>query len=262
MNIFLYDNTFEGLLTVIFDSYFQKIIPDKIIKPNEQQGIMWSKTHESITDESKAERVWNGLHKKLSADTCQALHKAYLSELQDVELLIFHIAKKAFESEYCIEKNFADEHILQLSQIHRKVVRETQRILMFLRFQKTADDIYFAVFEPKYNVLPLTLNHFESRFSDQKWVVYDGLRNYGFFYDLKTVEHVVLHNSKIDLKTGNMNDSILHSKEKLFQELWQEYYATLCITERKNPKLHKQMLPMRFWKFLPEKNKIKNYSRR
>ncbi|MFR1242295.1 MAG: DUF4130 domain-containing protein, partial [Butyricimonas faecihominis] len=41
--------------------------------------------------------------------------------------------------------------------------------------------------------------------------------------------------------------------EKLFQKLWQTYFKAITIKERLNPKLHRQNLPARFWKYLPEK---------
>ena len=41
--------------------------------------------------------------------------------------------------------------------------------------------------------------------------------------------------------------------EKQFQELWKEYFKVLAIKERINPKLHAQLLPRRFWKYLTEK---------
>lgn len=34
------------------------------------------------------------------------------------------------------------------------------RVLQFMRFQKTADQVYFGIMEPLYNVYPLTIYHF------------------------------------------------------------------------------------------------------
>ena len=41
--------------------------------------------------------------------------------------------------------------------------------------------------------------------------------------------------------------------EQLFQQLWRTYFKTIAIKERINPKLHRQNLPVRFWKYLTEK---------
>jgi len=35
--------------------------------------------------------------------------------------------------------------------------------------------------------------------------------------------------------------------------MWKEYFKTIAIKERINPKLHRQHLPVRFWKYMTEK---------
>ena len=38
-------------------------------------------------------------------------------------------------------------------------------------------------------------------------------------------------------------------------KLWKEYFNAINIKERNNPKLHRQNLPVRYWKYLTEKQK-------
>lgn len=118
---------------------------------------------------------------------------------------------------------------------------------------KTKDDIYYASFDPKYNVLPLVIKHFESRFADQHWIIYDTKRNYGFYYDLKSTSEFTFVESLIDLTTGQIDKSVMDKDEQLFQDMWKSYFKSMCIKERINPRLHMQMLPKRFWKYLIEK---------
>jgi probable DNA metabolism protein len=253
MNIWTYDKTFEGFLTLVFDCYEKKIFPDKISGDVNNQTCIFPGTFEVISDEVKAKRVWNGLHKKISDTGCQMLYYAFLSEMPDIELLILQYTKKVFESLVNIELNFGDRYVLEITKINRKVNREAQRILMFVRFQKTADGIYYASFDPKYNVLPLVIRHFEKRFSDQKWIIYDTRRSYGFYYDLKNTTEVTFTESLINPVTGKIDTSIMDKDEQLFQKLWKGYFNSMCIKERLNPKLHRQLLPKRFWKYLTEK---------
>ena len=253
MNIWTYDKTFEGFLTLVFDCYEMKAFPDKIAGNVTDEPYIFPENYEVISDEGKAKRVWNGLHKKISEAACQQLYHALLSETDDVELLILNYIRNVFESPGGIELNFGNKFVLEISQINKKVARETQRILMFVRFQKTADDIYYASYDPKYNVLPLVIHHFEKRFADQKWLIYDTRRNYGFYYDLKTTSEVRFTERSIDQATGRINKSIMDEDEPFFQELWKAYFKSMCIKERLNPRLHMQLLPKRFWKYLTEK---------
>jgi probable DNA metabolism protein len=254
MHLFLYDKTFEGFLTAVFDSYEKKIVPDKIIAGDQHQTYLFAEVHEVITDEKKAERVWRGLHKKISAEACKMLSVAFLSELPDIELLLYRYIRKAMESKVSIENNFADPTVMEMLQLFKKVSQEAGRVRMFVRFQKTMDDIYFASFDPKYNILPLTIKHFEERFADQSWIIYDTKRKYGFYYDQQSVSEIRFENEKIHQVTGKLDPSVLATDEQLFQELWKSYFTHIAIKERANPLLHRKLLPKRFWKYLPEKN--------
>lgn len=124
----------------------------------------------------------------------------------------------------------------------------------FLRFQKAADGTFFAALEPLYNVLPIAIAHFKDRFADQKWLIYDLKREYGYYYDLKEVIEVRFETKEAHLLSGKLDEQLMDKEEQLFQKLWKEYFKSISIKERANPKLHRQNLPVRFWKYLTEKN--------
>jgi len=252
MFYFLYDNSFEGILTGVFDAFYRKQFPDKIV-PEATQLPLFSETYTVVTDTQKAERVFCGLQKKLSESAIQMLFVCFLSEMEEVPTLIFNYIKEALISEKSIELNFADNKVLKLSKIYQKVQREAERIRQFVRFQKTADGIFFAVFEPLYNVLPLTAEHFEGRFADQQWIVYDLKRGYGLYYDLEKTEIVRFEKLDISPQTGQLSPDKLDEYEQAFQQLWKNYFKSITIQERTNLKLHRQHLPKRFWKYLTEK---------
>lgn len=253
MNLFVYDKTFEGFLTVVFDSYEKKIVPDKILGKEDAQGFLFAEIQEVVTDTKKAERVWAGLHKKLSDDACKMLSVNYLSELPDVEMLLYRYIQKALLSQVSIENNFGDPTVVEVVQLFRKVMKETERVRQFVRFQKTEDGIYFASFDPQYNVIALTVKHFEARFADQPWIIYDTRRKFGYYYDLNSVSEIRFGDSHIDPITGKLDESVLAEDEKLFQTLWKNYFNHIAIKERTNLKLQKKFLPKRYWKYLPEK---------
>ena len=50
-----------------------------------------------------------------------------------------------------------------------------------------------------------------------------------------------------------LDQQLMAEDEQLFQQLWRTYFKTIAIKERINPKLHRQNLPVRFWKYLTEK---------
>ena len=70
MSIFIYDYTFEGLLTCIFDAYFRKTFPDLLLKEGEPLPLFYDETFHVSTDERKAMRVCAGWKRKYPTMPC------------------------------------------------------------------------------------------------------------------------------------------------------------------------------------------------
>lgn len=254
MTIFIYDHTFDGLLTCLFQVYARKIFPQLLLKEGEPLPLFYDEAIHITTEEDKHQRVWKGLQKKLSRSALATLTYGWLSEVPGVDMLLLRYMRKAIDSPVSIETNFADADVLELSKIWKKVNWERLRILQFVRFQKAADGTYFAAIEPQHNALPLTIHHFRDRYADQPWMIYDLKRHYGYYYDLKTVEEVTFEDTtQAHFVTGMLNENLMDKDEKYFQQLWKTYFKSVCIKERLNPRKHKQDMPVRYWKYLTEK---------
>jgi len=253
MLVFIYDGTFEGVLTCIFEGYNSRRFPDAIKVKGKQSQDMFAELIALESDSGKAERVWKGIRQKLTVKNKQLLYYAFLSEAQGIEMNILRFAQRLFTEKASIETDFGDSHVLEVVQNARKVKKEAMRMMQFVRFQQTKDGLYFCGIEPRYDVLPLVLGHFRSRFADQQWLLYDLKRNYGAYYDKKTVEEVELTSSEINRHTGQVSENVLNEGDALYKTLWKSYFENISIKERKNLRLQRQHMPRRFWKYLTEK---------
>ena len=255
MNVYIYDKTFDGLLTAVFDAYFRKTFPDALLSEGDALPLFCDELHTVVTDEEKAGRVWRGLQKKLSSTALACLAQCWLAEEPETPMLLFRYIRKAIDAPRSIETNFADPDVLEFSRMWKRVDWERIRMLQFVRFQKAADGTYFAAVEPEKNVLTLITGHFKDRFADQCWLIYDIKRAYGYYYDLKEVRNVVFGEDSREghLVTGILDESLMDKDEKLFQQLWKTYFKAICIKERLNPHKHRQDMPVRYWKYLTEK---------
>ena len=253
--IFQYDRTFDGMLTVVFDAYARRSFPQVIQGTDEPLPLFYDEVHPVITDEAKADRVWKALEKKLSKDALSCLTVSYLSELPELDLHLFRYICKNIDSPVSLENNLADDDILFVTNTFRKVLYERLRMMQFIRFQKAADGTYFGIMEPQYNVLPLAIAHFKDRFADQPFVIYDKRRHYGYYYDQNEVTQVTFDESLPHFVTGKLDESLMADDEKLFQELWRTYFKAVCIRDRLNPRKQRKDMPVRYWKYLTEKNK-------
>ena len=145
MTVFIYDKTFEGLLTAVFDAYVRKSFPDALAMEGEPLPLFCEETVTIYSDSEKADRVWKGLQKKLSPTSLSMLTVTWLSELPEVDILMFRYIRKAIDHPRSIELNFGDPDVMELAKIWKKVSNERLRNMQFFRFQKAADGTFFAV---------------------------------------------------------------------------------------------------------------------
>ena len=259
MIAFHYDKTFEGLLCAVFDAFKLKKMPECLLSDDDLVPLLVSQSHQVEYRNSKYERVYTALQKKLSPIALNQLLFTWLSELPESDLIIFRYICKVFKSNRSIETDFGDPDVLAIHDIAKKVNKEKNNIQKFVRFnsnQNTAnyidEKIYFAVIEPIYNALPLTTLFFKDRYADQKWAIYDEKRQYGYFYNLEKLEQISLNEDDHLIVDNKINQDYLTDDEKRFQTMWYRYCNALTIKERINPKLQRQNMPKRFWHHLPE----------
>lgn len=252
MTTLLYDGSFDGLFTAIFEVFEYRYKNVEIVsKERYIQENIFAETHKVATQPNKSERVLNKLEENIGKPGIHELVKVFLSEESDSEQIILSAVKQSIKyPKENILQNYADPDILRIAKISKSVSRERHRMTAFVRFEKMQDEVFFAKIDPDFNVLPLIRKHFKDRYQDQKWMIYDLRRNYGLLYDLETCDFFYPE-EKIDL---NKYQQKFHDEEKNYQTLWQRYFTKTNIVERKNLKLHIQHVPKRYWKYLTEKN--------
>ena len=248
----IYDQSFEGFLTAIFDIYKYSFKNVCIAKGHDFQKNIFGKEHFVLTDRIKAERVWKGLQQRLSKRALGQLYKTFLSEIKNIENTIFDYIQYVFRSSNSIECDYSHNAVFTITETANKVAREKHRMEAFVRFQLTRDQLYYATIQPDYNVLPLIITHFERRYADQRWMIYDTQRRYGIYYDLERTEMVEMMFNE-EAGNGTNIEFAIDEKETLYQQLWQQYFNSVNIAARKNMKLHIQHMPKRYWRFLVEK---------
>lgn len=254
MTVYIFDGSFEGFLTALFEFYERKPGRIQLILQSHFQPGLLEEPFEVITDPAKSTRVWKGLQAKLSPDWQKRFYTAFLSEVPDFFQQLFEAACYIFDHAKGAEHNYGNPALLAVAQMDRSVHREKHRMEAFIRFQETADGIFYAPIEPDYNVLPLISRFFKNRYADQQWIIYDLKRKYGLFYDLQTVAEVSFEMIPEAKTAGTyLPEQLLDSKEHLYALLWNDYFKSTNIPARKNMKLHIQHVPKRYWKYLTEK---------
>ena len=269
MQVYVFDNTLDGLLTAVFDSFFLHQQPEMLLGEGEQLPLFADEPHVVITDNDKAARVWKGLEKHLSTDGLRMITLSWLSEERTLNQPLFNFICKVFRQKVgdssssatdylSLERNASDADVLAVRNSCRRVLHEQLRMKQFIRFQKAKDGTYLAVVSPDHNVLSLITHHFQDRFNDQPWLIYDAKRHYGYYYDGSAEPiHITFEDESavpFDLTNGKLDDEVLSENDRIFQDLWRTYFKAICIKERMNPKKQLSDMPRRYWKYMTEKN--------
>lgn len=86
--VYLYDGTFDGLLTIVFECYLQKSIPSNIVSETEYISSFLEQPKHIITDEVKSKRIWNGIYHSISYTALYDCYYSFLSCQKGKEMLI------------------------------------------------------------------------------------------------------------------------------------------------------------------------------
>ena len=251
----VYDGTFDGFLTCLFERYDRKLSHVEITRSHRYQPTLDSACLEITTDSTKSCRVWTGLKKRLSVRKRNEFYKTFLSEMPEMERVLTSYAAYLFSNTHKVDEDLSHPSVIAVNKIAHQVHREKHRMEAFIRFQRTKEDLYYAAIDPDFNVLPLIVKHFKERYADQHWLIYDLRRKYGVSHDcsIHKVTEVQLDLTD-DASAGPFLPAHLcHEDELAYQKLWKDYFNSVNIGARKNTRLHVRHVPTRYWKYLTEK---------
>lgn len=259
MVIYIYDGTFEGLLTSVKRCLSCNDQVSEITTPKRYQPDLFSEPIEIETSPEEARAFYRQLE-TLSKEIASTITYAFLSEQTGVETLILDYIKTLFSEGVEVITNLNHPAIYRLYHLQGKVRHEIGRYHGFVRFQKLSNGIYYSPVEPDYNIVQFLAPHFTARFADQCWMIHDIRRETGIFYNLKHCVYlswIDRDHPLLQPVLGNSRENALSADitELTYQLLWKRYFKDIAIEERHNPKVQRQRMPRRYWKHLIEEVK-------
>jgi probable DNA metabolism protein len=136
----------------------------------------------------------------------------------------------------------SDESTLSVLNAAQKVQQEIHRMMGLLRFSPNERGEYIAYCVPDHFILPALGEYFTARFGKTAWAIIDEKRQlYMYCQPEKSAK-------MFRLEVMGANSS--HADE--WEDLWRHYHKTINNESRKNTGLQRQLMPKRYWKYLPE----------
>ncbi|MGN1098412.1 MAG: TIGR03915 family putative DNA repair protein [Clostridia bacterium] len=237
--VFVYDGSYQGLFTAIFDAVYARIVPADIVSQDRLQLTFNTRYIEVTTDPSKSGRVTKAAREKLGGDAMKKIYFAFLSSGEHREIAIYHYLMLGFKIGRRANNYLTDKFVFMVSTLSQNVSRETDKLMGFIRFSIMEGEAQYCRFSPENNILPLILSHFVARFSSIPLVIHDTKHCLLGVYDTK---------EKYIISAEGFIPPNKSADEESFEDMWKLFYNTIGIKERKNPKLMKQMMPARYFR--------------
>ncbi|MEM7571441.1 MAG: TIGR03915 family putative DNA repair protein [Bacteroidota bacterium] len=249
----VFDGTYAGLLSAVFECYRLKLSQARLIAEQDFQPGLFAAPLWVSTQDAHTNRVLAAIEKRGGKSALSLLQRCWLSEAPDRSAIIYRYIQRLVEGVDQPEQDVSDQLMHRLSRLRQQMGREMHRMHAFVRFQATPDDLYVALIEPDFDVLPLLEDHFAKRYPAQEWLIYDVRRRYGLYWDQrKRSASFITLDGRIN-QEKRLKENVLSEVETDYQVLWKTYFDAVDIPERRNLKLHFQHVPKRYWKYLVEK---------
>ena len=243
--VYIYDDSYQGLLTALHQAFKKREVPVKIMSEAKFRNDLFYQKEKIKTNSKKAKFFSEQIKKHISSRAVHNVFRSYLSEAEKMELYIFRYLFTGFKVGEKVDELLTKDYVLKVQEMTQKVGRESHRLKGLIRFQEAEGAKYYAAVEPDYKVLVLLAPHFKNRFSTMDWIIHDKKREEAVIFSAADKQWLL-----IDLEKDFEPE--LSTKEKNIQNLWRSFFSTVSIKNRSNPKVQQQFMPKKYWKNLIE----------
>lgn len=239
--IYLYDGTYEGLLSCVFESVYCREIPEDVVPEDEAEPTLFC-TKYVATDLERARRVQDSFARKLSAETGYLVRDAFFSCAPGRERNIVRFLPFAYKVGPRAVRMRAHECVAPLYEAQRRLLNEVHLLLGFLRFSEY-DGVLVARIQPKGYVLPYLQHHFCERFAGETFLIYDKTHSAALVWKDGCTRIVELDALVTPPESG---------EELMYRKLWRTFSDTIAIALRENPRCRMTHCPKRYWPEMTE----------
>ncbi len=237
MNVYFYDGSFEGFLSLIYCSYYEKKPASKIIKCKKEINLL-DEIIDINTDILQAKKVQLSLEKKFEIKNYNKIFHTFLCDNRDFEKALYDFIVLGFKNQKNLQ-NITHPSIYYIEQLNLEYFRYVHKMYGFIRFEELEDGVFYAKIEGKFNILPFLGKHFTKRLDGCDFIIHDIRRDLAYL------------NGKI-LQVADFEIPKFSKDEEKFQKLWKLFFKKTAINERKNLKLQQNFVPLLYRKYMTE----------
>ena len=239
--IYLYDGSMEGFLCCVYESVYSHTIPVDILPEDDAQPTLFRQQYIE-TDTEKAGRVWASIPKRISSEAAQLVWCVFLSCMPGKELAILRFLLLGYRHGRQVTYLVSHQLVQPLLAARQNLLNEAHLLKEFIRFSDY-DGVLAATITPKNFVLPFMTEHFYSRLKTEDFLIFDRTHHAAVVYQNKEAHLISLDALELPPVTA---------EEQRFRILWKQFYNTIAIEARTNPRCRMTHCPKRYWENMPE----------
>lgn len=239
--VYIYDGSPGGFYCCVHESVYAHEIPLEIFPADAAQGTLWPQKN-IATDESAARRVKCAVHKKISPRALELAENVLFSCMPRKELFLLRFLLRGFSEGGQITNKLGDPEVAPLLKAERHLLGERHLLLGFVRFSD-AGGALTATISPKNFILPYIAGHFISRFPGENFMIWDKTHKAALIYQ---------DGKKQIITADGFTPPAVSKKEAYYRSLWKQFYDTIAIQARENPKCRMSHMPKRYWENITE----------
>lgn len=258
--VFICEDSLTGIFTGVYDAWASRVGHKNVeLRTEEPENLEFFCEYEDvIPDEEKAVKVQRSIYRKLGAGVYHNISVCVYGSFKDKANAIYHtlvdclspygsLYGKKMPSGFHPRgtgtnylENLCNPYVKRVQEMRKNIWLEQERLLQFVRFHQLANKILFAKVSPKHNVLPLAADHFSNRFPQEKWFIYDELRQYALAHE---PGKGCLFMEQIEIQEKYLKEYSDITGE--YEDLWRNFCQSIAIDSRKNQKLQQHYVPLK-----------------
>ncbi len=249
MIVFLCQNGFDGILSGVYDIYASRIPLEecRLEFADEYETRLFAEYRQVPTNAGNAEKVARKIREFMSEEAYIHLYRASLHKSPERADRILRFIALGLKKGRKIVNMLQEPEVFEIFQMNRYVGREAHALIEFARFERLANGVYYCKIGPENQVLELVADHFTDRFPDMNWVIYDEIHRTAAIHSEN--RKWLIHKDISDIE---INYLVNRRDTDSYVGLWKIFFEIIAIEERKNEKCQKNMLPLRYRKYMTE----------
>ena len=245
--IFLCYDSIEGIFTAIYDAWSSRYGHDNIriqVQNSEESNFnmeLFSEYIHVVESAEKTEKVAKAIREKISQEAFDMVCRVVFSDDLQKGDMIYRFLILGFSMGSKVVNCLSNDAVLNIFNLNRNISNEAHHFLCFVRFKEIRNHILLSKIKPKNDILRLIAPHFSNRLNTENFVIYDEKRKTAVIHR-SGYSWIFVSADEFDLDKFEE----LSEQEEKFQMLWKTFFDSIAIKERKNDKLQKNNLPLRF----------------